>query len=99
LRRLGRDVGKARGDRLEGLAQHGQKLAAMLGEFDLACPPYEERQRELLFEQFDMPADGALAHMELRCGSGKALVTRRRFEGAQGIERRQSDHCLSLSFP
>src|SRR3546814_8035750 len=66
--------------------QHGDGRAPLVGKRESSRQAVEEAHAEPAFKLRDMMADGPLADAKLDRGAGEIEVTRRRFEGAQGVQ-------------
>jgi hypothetical protein len=64
--------------------------------------PFEQSGSEPLFEHPDLLADGSLRHVEFERSAREAKVSCRRFECAQGVQRKMrtdGGHDISFSLP
>src|SRR3546814_14508533 len=71
---------------VERFGQHGDERAPLVGKRESSRQAVEEAHAEPAFKLRDMMADGPLADAKLDRGAGEIEVTRRRFEGAQGVQ-------------
>src|SRR3546814_17464234 len=63
----------------------GDERAPLVGKRESSRQAVEEAHAEPAFKLRDMMADGPLADAKLDRGAGESEVTRRSFEGAQGV--------------
>ena len=76
------------GDLLQRGRGLGEELLAFRGQRDLADVALEQRDAEAFLQAPDLPAHRAVRDMKLDRRARETLVTGRRDEGAEGVERR-----------
>ncbi len=84
------DAFRAESNSVEGIAQHLQIGETGSRDVQLLPFPIEQPDAQLEFERFHLMAYRALRHGQLFRRLSEALMTCRRLEGFEGIERWQS---------
>src|SRR5262245_42766399 len=87
-----RKLGGGERDVVEGGADVLKERDRRRRRFDAAARALEQPLTEIILKQFDLLADGAVGDAEFARRRSDARKPRRRFEGAQSIERRQPAH-------
>ena len=77
-------------DLVERVADHGEILAARLGDDEPLALAIEELEPELRLERLYLLAHGARRHEQLFGGSREAFATRRSLKSLDGVERREA---------
>jgi hypothetical protein len=91
---LAADRARRRRDPVQGAADEDEIDLARLGQCELRLRPiaYEQRRAEPALKGTNALSDRGRCHTQLLRSAGEAQVSRRGFEGAKGIQRRQSAH-------
>ena len=77
---------------VEPLRKLGERVDGGGNQGEPAVPALEQRRFEKAFERLDLMTDRRGRHAEFVGGAAYAEMSRRRFEGAQGVERDISAH-------
>jgi len=75
-------------DQVEGLGQRRGQAGALGRRLDRVRQPAQEREPELVLEQLDVPADGAVGDAEFARRRAHAAEPCGRLEGPKRIERK-----------
>ncbi len=85
-------------DAIEGIRQDGNQGRTLVGESQPTRKPSKKRGAQRIFERLDLMAYRGLRYSEFQPGAGEAEMSRRGFEGLQGIKREMGARHVDPNF-